>query len=376
MSTLSISYSSTLGAFGSQTVANDADESSDDEESVYTFEEALESWFFNKRPTTVKSYRARANNFIKWMKDSYNRPIDSRLKVKHVRLFFVHKKKSCRQIRSTVVTIKSLLVHLFKKKIIKKNIALSFESGRQLPPSCERTMSVATVKAFFREAQKMKDGSTLIALQLLAYGGLRRGVLSKLKKTDIKCTTLQQNGQIEKSYKIHVRNGKGSGPLGKSRYVPLKASIGEHIYNYAQGLNSIYLFPGKKPGSHLCANSIALRIKKIAKSDAVKQPQISCHFFRHWLATTLCHAKVDVATISKILGHSDLSVTSRYIHANNTQEASAMVDLTNEDGTDDSLKYSHVKIEKRNQKRKRKQSEKPKAKASKMAKSSKKGQIV
>jgi len=265
--------------------------------------------------------------------------------------------------RATVVTIKSLLVHLFKKKIIKKNIALSFESGRQLPPSCERTMSVATVKAFFREAQKMKDGSTLIALQLLAYGGLRRGVLSKLKKTDIKCTTLQQNGQIEKSYKIHVRNGKGSGPLGKSRYVPLKASIGEHIYNYAQGLNSIYLFPGKKPGSHLCANSIALRIKKIAKSDAVKQPQISCHFFRHWLATTLCHAKVDVATISKILGHSSIGVTSRYIHANNTQEASAMVDLTNEDGTDDSLKYSHVKIEKINQKRKRKQSEKPKAKA-------------
>ena len=369
-----LSYSSTSGAFGSQTAANHVESSSEDEESVYTFEEALESWFYNKRPSTIVAYRNRANDFILWFKENYNRPM-SRLKVKHVRLYFVHKKKSCRQMRATVVTIKSLLVHLFKKKIIKKNIALSFESGRQLPPSCERTMSVATVKSFFREAQKMKDATTLIALQLLAYGGLRRGVLSKLKKTDIKCTTLQQNGQIEKSYKIHVRNGKGSGPLGKSRYVPLKASIGEHIYNYAQGLNSIYLFPGKKPGSHLCANSIALRIKKIAKSDAVKQPQISCHFFRHWLATTLCHAKVDVATISKILGHSDLSVTSRYIHANNTQEASAMVDLTNEDGTDDSLKYSHVKIEKLNQK-KRKRSEKPKRKASKMAKWPKKGQIV
>ena len=373
MSTLS--YSSTSGAFGGQTGSNDVESSSEDEESVYTFEEALESWFYNKRPSTIVAYRNRANDFILWFKENYNRPM-SRLKVKHVRLYFVHKKKSCRQMRATVVTIKSLLVHLFKKKIIKKNIALSFESGRQLPPSCERTMSVATVKSFFREAQKMKDGSTLIALQLLAYGGLRRGVLSKLKKTDIKCTTLQQNGQIEKSYKIHVRNGKGSGPSGKSRYVPLKPSIGEHIYNYAQGLNSIYLFPGKKSGSHLCANSIALRIKKIAKSDAVKQPQISCHFFRHWLATTLCHAKVDVATISKILGHSSIGVTSRYIHANNTQEASAMVDLTNEDGTDDSLKYSHVKIEKRNQKRKRKRSEKPKRKASKVAKWPKKGQIV
>ena len=43
MSTLSISYSSTTGTFGSQTAANDVESSSDDEESVYTFAEALQS---------------------------------------------------------------------------------------------------------------------------------------------------------------------------------------------------------------------------------------------------------------------------------------------------------------------------------------------
>ena len=306
MSTLSISYSSTLGAFGSQTVANDADESSDDEESVYTFDEALESWYFGKRLSTIVAYRNRVNDFILWMKVNYNRSIDHRLKVKHVRLYFVFKRKTVRQMRATVVVIKSLLVHLFKKKIIRKNIALSFVSGKQLPPANERNMSVATVKAFFREAQKKKDPSTLVILQILAYGGLRRGALSCLKKEDIKCTTFQKDGTIIKKYKVHVRDGKG----GKARYVPIHPKIGANIYSYAQSLNSIYLFPGWKQGTHLTANSIAQRIKRIAKSDAVKMPQISCHFFRHFMASTCCHNGVDVATISKILGHSDLSVTS------------------------------------------------------------------
>ena len=47
---------------------------------------------------------------------------------------------------------------------------------------------------------------------------------------------------------------------------------------------------------------------------------------------------VDVATISKILGHSDLSVTSRYLHASNTNVL-ASIDLTNEGGTDDTILY-------------------------------------
>ena len=100
-----VSSSSTLGAFGSQTVANDADESSDDEESVYTFDEALESWYFGKRLSTIVAYRNRVNDFILWMKVNYNRSIDHRLKVKHVRLYFVFKRKTVRQMRATVVVI-------------------------------------------------------------------------------------------------------------------------------------------------------------------------------------------------------------------------------------------------------------------------------
>ena len=284
-----VSYSSTSGAFGSQTAAaNDADSSSEDEESVYTFEEAISSWYFGKRPSTIVAYRNRVNDFILWMKENYNRSIDHRLKVKHVRLYFVFKRKTVRQMRATIVVIKSLLVHLFKKKIIRKNIALSFISGKQLPPANERNMSVATVKTFFREAQKKKDPSTLVILQILAYGGLRRGALSSLKKEDIKCTEFQKDGIIIKSYKIHVRDGKG----GKARYVPMHPKIGANIYSYAQSLNSVYLFPGWKQGTHLTANSIAMRIKRIAKSATVNrretdETELFSIFTKRFLSTSL-----------------------------------------------------------------------------------------
>ena len=330
--------------------------SSDDEDNVvYTLKEAMESWYYGKAASTIRSYKDRVRCFIKWLKDNYNRPINARLKVKHLRLYFVFKAKTCNQNRANIVVILSLCRQLFKKGILKKDLSKAFKVPKQKKPVAERVITPATVKAFFKEANVRSDSTTWAILAVLTYGGLRVTACSRLHCTDIKQEQHQIEGKIIKSYKIHVRHGKGD----KARFIQIKPSVGENLYAIAQSKSTVHLFPSsKRPGQPLTSSSIALRIKTIAKK--LGQPQISCHFFRHFFASSAMHASVNLVDISKALGHSNVSTTSQYLHASNTN-VSASIDLTESDGEDLTMKYVptiNLKKEQTPKKKRKKKSKK------------------
>lgn len=148
-----------------------ADSSSDDDIEHFTLDEGIESWLYNKTLTTRDSYLRRISQFRSWMQSKYNREID-RCKSKHIRMYLNFKAKSCKQIRAIVVVIKSLFKHLVKCNVVDKNPAASFDSGKQKPAKHERNLSSDTVRALFRLAQKKKNPSTLILLQIAVYCGM------------------------------------------------------------------------------------------------------------------------------------------------------------------------------------------------------------
>ena len=103
---------------------NGADSSSESDEETYTLREALDLFFEKLATTTVRAYKQRINDFIQWYGVEYGRLIDRRLKKKHLLRYFVHKRTSgTRQMRSLVVPIKSMCRHLFKLKMLKKDIS-------------------------------------------------------------------------------------------------------------------------------------------------------------------------------------------------------------------------------------------------------------
>jgi integrase/recombinase XerD len=316
---------------------NAVETSSSDEEEEYTLEEAIQAWYSGKTQATIQSYRRRIQQFQKWLLEEYNRPIDRRLKTKHLKLYFTAKATTCTQLRAMVVCIKSLCRHLYKLKIIKKDVGLTIPDPKQLPPKNERVMTPATVKEFFRLAQTKKNKSTFHLLQILVYGGLRITALSKLKVADVKCDENQKDGEVTKSYKIHIRLGKG----GKSRYCPLKRDVGASLYEWAQSLGTTYLFASKK-GEHLHPQSLSARIKLLAKK--IGKPEISCHYFRHFLASNALHNGGNLVDISKMLGHSSINTTSLYMHSSGAN-VSELVDLT-EDGEDNTVEFKLAKRKK------------------------------
>jgi site-specific recombinase XerD len=162
------------------------------------------------------------------------------------------------------------------------------------------------------EVEQLLDAvPTLIPRMALttAYGaGLRKSEVVQLRVEDI-------DG---KRKLIHVRLGKG----GKDRYVMLADRLLEGLRQYwlkvkPQG----WLFPGKKPGTHLHSDSLRWAIKTALKKTKMKK-RVTPHVLRHSFATHLLEAGNDIRVIQVLLGHSSIRTTARYTQVSSRHIAS------------------------------------------------------
>jgi site-specific recombinase XerC len=78
----------------------------------------------------------------------------------------------------------------------------------------------------------------------------------------------------------------------------------------AQGCQSNHLWPPAK--RRLAGRAVSLPWRESQGSGIAKR--VTCHTFRHCFATHLVKEGVDLRTIQKLLGHSDLRTTTIYTH--------------------------------------------------------------
>jgi integrase/recombinase XerD len=133
----------------------------------------------------------------------------------------------------------------------------------------------------------------------VAYGaGLRQREVVNLRVEDI-------DG---KRKLIHVRLGKGA----KDRYVMLADRLLEGLRDYWVKVKpQEWLFPGKKPGTHLHPDTLRWAIKTALKTTKLKK-RVTPHVLRHSFATHLLEAGNDIRVIQVLLGHSSIRTTARY----------------------------------------------------------------
>lgn len=138
---------------------------------------------------------------------------------------------------------------------------------------------------------------------LLAFayaGGLRMSELRHLKISDIDFHRKQ----------IHIRQGKGK----KDRYVILSEFIALRFQKYLDEVHpKIYLFEGQNTGSVMGERSIQYVINEAVRKTEI-QKSVSMHTLRHSFATHLLEDGVDLYSIQRLLGHSDIRTTIVYLH--------------------------------------------------------------
>lgn len=138
---------------------------------------------------------------------------------------------------------------------------------------------------------------------LLAFaygGGFRMNELRMLKISDVDLQRKQ----------VHIRMGKGK----KSRYVVLSNLLIRSFEKYLNQIKpQVYLFEGQTPCEPMGERSIQYVIKEALQKTSIRK-DVSMHTLRHSFATHLLEDGIDIHSIQKLLGHSDIRTTIIYLH--------------------------------------------------------------
>jgi integrase/recombinase XerD len=145
-----------------------------------------------------------------------------------------------------------------------------------------------------------EPGRERLMMQMAYACGLRLEELLHLQVSDIDSSRMV----------VQVCQGKGR----KDRLVPLARRLLEELRAYWRCHRPrTLLFPNRTQTAPLHAGTIQRRFQRVVKRAGLTKPA-TMHTLRHSFATHLLEAGVDVLTLQKLLGHSQLSTTALYLH--------------------------------------------------------------
>lgn len=254
----------------------------------------------NYSPRTVEAYVAAVAKLAKHFMRS-----PDQLSGEEVRAFQVHlltKNTSWSQFNQIV----SGLRFFFGTTLGRPGMVEMLPYGKK-PKTLPVVLSVEEVGQLLEAA---RPGRERILLTTAYACGLRISELLSLQVTDIDSARMV----------VNVRQGKGA----KDRQVPLSARLLGELRTWWCGHRTRpWLFPGMTGASRarpMNVTSVQRMMKQVVVRAQLRKPA-SMHTLRHSYATHLLEAGVDVVTLQKLLGHSSLSTTARYLHLSRRQMA-------------------------------------------------------
>jgi site-specific recombinase XerD len=109
---------------------------------------------------------------------------------------------------------------------------------------------------------------------------------------------------------VRVESGKGR----KDRYTMLSPRLLEQLRGYWRAYRpTLWLFTNKD-GTQPISDGTVQKVFQRAKTRASITKDCGVHGLRHAFATHLLEAGADLPRIQRLLGHSDISTTTRYLH--------------------------------------------------------------
>lgn len=136
--------------------------------------------------------------------------------------------------------------------------------------------------------------------------GMRIGEILALKKDDIdfKNKLIKVSRTITKDENGRAILGQDTKTENGLRVVPLT----DEVYNILINLDEEDLLFHKKKGGVIEPSTINSRFKRICKNLKIEHP-VNTHMLRHTFATRCIESGIDPVVLSKILGHSKISIT-------------------------------------------------------------------
>lgn len=212
--------------------------------------------------------------------------------------------------RNKIGVIKSLFGFAHKIGYIPVNPAKMLKQPKENDCRVERILTKTQVKAIASNADTFRNEMIVKTL----YGlGLR---VSELIEIQWEHFTQTDNGIKLKVF------GKGS----KIRYLIVPAGLYSDLLQLGKDSDSKYVFSSRK-GSH-GGQLTRGQIYRIVKASGDRQYlKATPHYLRHSHATHSLDNGCDLNLLSTSLGHGNIAITSRYLHASETDGSANYIDL-------------------------------------------------
>ena len=244
----------------------------------------------NYSPRTVECYVSAVARFARHFGRS-----PELLGAEHVRQYQLHllaRKASWSRFNQAVCALR----FLYKITLDRPELVRMIPYGKK-PRALPAVLSRDEVARLFGAASDPRDR---LLLQTAYACGLRISELVRLQVADIDSRRML----------LHVRRGKG----GKDRLVPLSPLLLERLRDHWRHYRpTTWLFEGQAANSHISTGQVQRMCRRVMRACGITK-KASMHTLRHSYATHLLEAGTDLATLQKLLGHSQLCTTLLYIH--------------------------------------------------------------
>jgi integrase len=294
-----------------------------------TFGQLLDQWLeecerLELSPTTLRNYRVQVEHTIR---PALGKVQLNRLTAKNLDALYGAMKedgKSAKTIRNHHAVISAALHQGVRWGWVRSNVA----ENAKPPRVAHKRVSVPSLDVVRNviEAAERRDPRLAPMLMVAALTGMRRGELCALRWPDVdldsglihvsRSVVVVANGLVEKATKTDRSRNVALDPVGV-------AVLSRHRVQTEQWVRNA----GKDPAPDAFVFSPSIESATPFRPDNVTSffirvrnevgaPQVRLHDLRHFTATQLIGAGMDVRTVAGRLGHSDPSITLRvYSHA-------------------------------------------------------------
>jgi integrase len=133
--------------------------------------------------------------------------------------------------------------------------------------------------------------------------GMRRNELVHLEWSDVDFNTRQIRIVNKEHRRFHPKGQK-------ERFIPIEEGLYELLSDLRKKSRGPYVFPTKNGTPR--ANNLLKELKRTGKKCGIGD--LNIHTLRHTFASHLVMGGVDLPTVQKLLGHSDIKTTMIYAH--------------------------------------------------------------
>lgn len=269
----------------------------------------LEIKNFSKK--TIKSYKNNNSLFFNYIKNEFNITELEDVKSMHIKKYFYYltkKRLKPTYINSILKNLRAFYVYSIDQEYISINPTEKIKwqkEGKVIINTFTTEEIIKMLKAF--KFTTYLDARNKTIISLLMDTGVRNAELCSITNSDINIRTITIHGKGNKERQVPIS------PLLKKYMIRYERIRKEYFKNKILKVDNYFL---SNRGNPLTDEAIE-RIVKIAGEVAGVRKEIRCspHTIRHWFSQEQLRNGNDVYSVSRLLGHENITITKRYLQS-------------------------------------------------------------